>query len=294
MPREGRRRKPWRLVAAFGGAVLAVGAPVLAALAVRGEAGNPLNLALEGLASTSSGLVRDLRSVLPMGFAFAAGMASALNPCAFFLLPAYLSLSVHHGEPLPFRSRAVSVVVAALVVAVAFVVLFATVGLVVGVSASVVIGAFPIVALAVGLGLIVAASYRVADGAIHTRAGQVLAARLAPGQRSGLPRFFVFGLAFGAASLSCTLPVFLAVVGSAMTSGGILGSARDLTLYGLGMATVVGGLTLSLALVQSTSLASVRRLGRFVDPLGTVMLYAAGSYVIFYWLTLGGLLTARS
>lgn len=156
------------------------------------------------------------------------------------------------------------------------------------------IGAFPVVAVGVGLGLILAGAYRIAGGPIHTSAGQRLAARLAPGTGGGQGRYFLFGLAYGAASLSCTLPIFLAVVGSSLTSSGVLGSARDFVLFGLGMATVVAGLTLGMVVFQATALRRIRGLGRIVDPIGTLMLLAAGSYVIFYWLTLGGLLGSRS
>ncbi len=40
------------------------------------------------LAGWLSGLV----AVLPVGYAFGAGMVSAVNPCGFAMLPAYLSL----------------------------------------------------------------------------------------------------------------------------------------------------------------------------------------------------------
>lgn len=282
-----------RLIAAGVAAMLAVAVPIVLALAAGGEAGNPLNLALEGVSSTSSGFVREMRAVLPIGFAFAAGMASSLNPCGFFLLPAYLGLYVQEGAPQHVRERAVRGLTVAITLAVSFVVLFGIVGVAVGLTANVVIGLFPVIALGVGVALILAGAYRTAAGSFYSAAGQRLAARLAPGTGGGLRRYFLFGLAYGAASLSCTLPVFLAVVGSALTSGGILGSARDFALYGLGMASVVAGLTLALALFQGATFGPIRRLGRIVDPLGTVLLYAAGSYVLFYWLTLGGLLAAR-
>lgn len=273
--------------------MLAVAVPIVLALASGGEAGHPLNLALEGVSSTSSGFVREMRAVLPIGFAFAAGMASALNPCGFFLLPAYLGLYVQEGAPQHVRERAVRGLIVAITLAVSFVVLFGLAGVAVGLTANVVIGAFPVIALGVGVALILAGAYRTAAGSFYSSAGQRLAARLAPGTGGGLRRYFLFGLAYGAASLSCTLPVFLAVVGSALTSSGILGSARDFALYGLGMASVVAGLTLALVLFQGATFGRIRRFGRIVDPLGTVMLYAAGSYVLFYWLTLGGLLAGK-
>lgn len=129
---ENRERRLPRLLGALAAVIMAVAVPVAAAIAVAGEAGNPLNLALEGISSASSGLVREARAVLPIGFAFAAGMASALNPCAFFLLPAYVGLYVHEGAGQHLRQRAARGLVVAVTVAASFIILFAVVGLPLG------------------------------------------------------------------------------------------------------------------------------------------------------------------
>ena len=47
---------------------------------------------VESLSGGSSSVLGDLGLLAPMGFAFAAGMASAVNPCGFAMLPAYLGL----------------------------------------------------------------------------------------------------------------------------------------------------------------------------------------------------------
>jgi hypothetical protein len=36
--------------------------------------------------------------------------------------------------------------------------------------------------------------------------------------------------------------------------------------------------------------ARLRRIVRAVHTIGTVVLFAAGAYIVYYWLTLGGLL----
>jgi digeranylgeranylglycerophospholipid reductase len=59
--------------------------------------------------------------------------------------------------------------------------------------------------------------------------------------------FFLFGLAYGAASLGCTLPAFLAVVGSSIAAGGVVAGAVRFVGYGLGMASVLVALTVALA-----------------------------------------------
>ncbi len=39
-----------------------------------------------------------------------------------------------------------------------------------------------------------------------------------------------------------------------------------------------------------SSLTLVRNIGRYLEPAGVVLLLMSGAYVIYYWLTIGGLL----
>jgi cytochrome c biogenesis DsbD-like protein len=96
--------------------------------------------------------------------------------------------------------------------------------------------------------------------------------------------YFVYGLAYGAASLSCTLPIFLAVVGSAFTAGGYLGAITQFLLYALGMGAVVIGVTLGVAVFRDAVVIKARAAMRYVEPASAVLLLLAGAYIIYYWL----------
>jgi len=80
------------------------------------------------------------------------------------------------------------------------------------------------------------------------------------------------------------------VVGSALVLHGFLASLLEFLLYGLGMGVVIAALTLAVALFRGAALSRARRLARFVNPASAVLLLATGGYVVYYWLTLGGLL----
>jgi len=62
------------------------------------------------------------------------------------------------------------------------------------------------------------------------------------------------------------------------------------TLYGLGMGSAVSVLTVAVAFTASAVLVSARGLARYIEPLSVVLLLLAGGYIVYYWLTLGGLL----
>jgi len=119
------------------------------------------------------------------------------------------------------------------------------------------------------------------------RLGGRLGARAAQG---GIRGYVAYGFAYGACSLGCTLPVFLAVVASSLVSAGPAGAVVQFVLYALGMGFVLSVLTLVATLVKHAAFHGVRRLGAYVEPLGAVLLLVTGGYVVYYWLTLGGLL----
>ena len=59
---------------------------------------------------------------------------------------------------------------------------------------------------------------------------------------------------------------------------------------GVVLGLVIMALTVSIALFQSTLVGPLRHLMRWVEPLGAAFLLVAGAYIVYYWLTLGGLL----
>ncbi len=92
--------------------------------------------------------------------------------------------------------------------------------------------------------------------------------------------------------MSCTLPIFLAVVGSAFTSRDYVAAIVQFLLYAFGMGVVVIGVTLGVALFRDAVVARARQAMRYVQPASAALLLLAGAYIIYYWLTLGGLLAA--
>ena len=95
--------------------------------------------------------------------------------------------------------------------------------------------------------------------------------------------FFLFGLAIGLPSLSCTLPVFLVIMGSSLTAGSFAAGAGRFLSYGLGMASVLLVLTLALAFFKGGVISRLRSVTPYVQPISAALLVVAGAYIIFYW-----------
>lgn len=235
-----------------------------------------------------------LVSLLPIGYAFGAGMVSAVNPCGFAMLPAYLSLYLGARESgfaeRSVASRSLQALVVGLAVSAGFVLLFALVGAIISAGGQFLMAAMPWVGVFIGLGLFAMGLAMLLGRTIYASVFERAASRLGDPKATSLRGFFLFGVAYGAASLSCTLPVFLVVVGSAISSGGVQRGLTQFISYALGMSLVLVSLTLALALFKHGMVAWLQKAIPYVQRVAALLLLFAGAYIIFYWLGEGGLL----
>ena len=79
--------------------------------------------------------------------------------------------------------------------------------------------------------------------------------------------YFLFGISYGIASLSCTLPIFLSVIGTSFAASTILTSLSQFLLYGMGMGVVIMVLTLGVAFFKSAMLGTIRKMLPYVGPI---------------------------
>ncbi len=267
----------------------------VAAALLTGPGISPITGRMESASFAAAAVLRSVVQVVPVGYALGAGMIAAVNPCGFAMLPAYLGLYLGTGDGreespqlgVRFR-RALSV---SGTVSFSFVLLFGIAGVALSLATSAIARYLPWVGLTVGVLMVLVAGRMLAGSTLYTSVGERLADRLHAGTRQGgLRGYFIYGIAYGLASLSCTLPVFLAVVGSAVALNGPLAGALQFVLYALGMGLVISGLTLSVAFFKQTVLRYARKALPYVQPASTLLLLVAGAYIVYYWLTLGGLL----
>ncbi len=275
-------------------ALLALGATVVAAV-LTDPGAEGLTSSVDAASGAAGTALSRLATALPLGYAFGAGMVASMNPCGFALLPAYLGLyltaearsarqsRLHH--PL---ARAATI---SLMMTVGFVAIFGTTGLVLSLATTAVARFLPWLGLLIGVLLIVAGGRMLGGAMLYTRLGEQVAGRLGRDARQLSARgYLAYGLAYGAASLSCTLPIFLTLVGSALAVGGFVAAAFQFVLYAMGMGFVITLLTFSMMFFEYAVITRVRALGRYLHRLSAVLLLMAGAFVVYYWLTLGGLL----
>lgn len=242
---------------------------------------------MSALQELVTGWLTALAALLPFGFAFGAGVVAAVNPCGFAMLPAYLSLYLGGQEEAFEKRSALSRTARAVgiggTVSAGFLLLFGLAGVIVAAGGRAILGSMPWVGALIGVALIGMGLLMLAGRSFDTGLFERLATRVGDPTEMRARGFFLFGLAYGLASLSCTLPVFLAVMGGGLTAASFASGAGQFASYGLGMTAVLMTLTLALALFKGGLVRRMRGVVPYVPLVSAVLLVLAGGYIVFYW-----------
>jgi cytochrome c biogenesis protein CcdA len=229
--------------------------------------------------------VANVAGLLPVGFAFAAGMVASVNPCGFFMLPAYISYHLGTEEDSFYKQSALRRLLKGLllggVTTLGFLVVFAAVGGVISAGGQWLVRVFPYAGVAIGVVMIIVGLYLVIT---HRTLGIMAASRVTVSPQRNLRNVFMYGIVYAVGSLSCTLPIFLVVVGSSLSSQGLLGSLSQFIGYALGMGTILVAVTLGAALFQGTVARALRKALPYVHRTSALFMVGAGAYLIYYWI----------
>ena len=214
-------------------------------------------------------------------FAFTAGMLATLNPCGWAMLPSFVSYylgSRESGYELrPLAARALEGLYLGLLVTMGFLAVFGLAGSVISVGLRFFVKYIPLVGLLIGVLLVTFGCLRLA--------GRNLPFSLPGWQvdvRARSPKAVVlFGITYASASLTCTLPIFLAIVGASLTATDQVAGAAMFGAYALGMGTILTAVTVGAALLKGAVARWFRQWLPYVHRLGAVLLVAAGLYLIW-------------
>lgn len=211
-------------------------------------------------------------------YALSAGAATFFAPCAYPLLPGYLAyyLGLEDGPTTERPLRRAAMV--GLLVSLGFAIVYAVLGGLVAVAGSRLLANVATLELVVGL-LMIGLGVAMATGRLRG----IDAPIQLPERRRSWVAFLGFGVVYGVAAAACTAPIFLGVVGLAVSRGGPVLLA-SLGSYLLGMSLLMVGLTLATALGRD---ALVRALTPDLDRLPRVaglLLALAGVVQVYLFL----------
>jgi len=222
-----------------------------------------------------------VRDQVPYALAFGAGLVATVNPCGFALLPSFVSYYLGARRPGVESGGALGDALAAgLVLTAGFLAVFGSVGLAFAMGARAVVQIVPWAAIGIGIVLVALGVWLLAGRHIAVRLPVVT-------QRAGEQRsVFAFGVAYGLGSLSCTLPVFLVVVSSAISAGSALDTLGVVAAYALGMSTILMLICLGTAGFREVLVRALRPLMPYVTRVSGALLVLGGGYVVYYWTSL--------
>ncbi len=247
-------------------------------------------LALIAVQSRAEASTANVAALLPVGYAFGAGMVASVNPCGFLMLPSYLAYHLGTEETGFYEAaaarRALKALALAAVATGGFVAIFAAAGAVIAAGGQWLVNVFPYAGVAIG-----AAMSALGLWLLITRRtiGIVAASRVGISPQRNLRNVFLFGIAYATGSLSCTLPIFLVVVGTALAGQqGALHALSQFIGYALGMGTVLVAVTIGAALFRGAVARLLRTVVPYVHRTSALFLLGAGAYLLYYWLFYAG------
>lgn len=223
-----------------------------------------------------------------VAFALGVGASTFFSPCSVALLPAYAAFFAGTGgedEASPalreaawggLRFGGAAAVGAGLVfvVGAAAVYLLRTrLGLL---GSQGLLGTFTGLGLVVGLALVGLGLLMLADR------GPSLSLPVRAPRRRTASAMVAFGALFAVGSIGCTLPVFLGVLGAALSQGPVGGTAV-LGAYGLGLSGLLLVGSLGLAVAEDRVSRALREARRYTRVVSGVLLIVAGIYVVVYY-----------
>lgn len=213
-------------------------------------------------------------------YAFALGLAAAVNPCGFPLLPAYLGVFLG-SEPAPVGVRLLRALRASVAMTGGFVAVFAVVGIAVAAGLRLAVAWVPWFTAALGLALLIAGVFGVAGRELRLPA-------IALPFRSGRAMVAMggYGAAFAATSLGCAFPLFAAAVAPSATSGSPLDIAAAALSYALGMGLFVAACSILAALLGAEAVRVAGKYARRLPKAASALLLIVGIYLLAYGMRL--------
>lgn len=218
-------------------------------------------------------------------FAFSAGMLASVNPCGFAMLPTFITYYLTGGDDrdnVELYERLARAFWLGVWVTAGFLVVFVIAGIILTAGGRVLIETTPWIGIGVGLILILLG--------VRFLLGNGIALPIPIPQfdttTKGPRGMFLYGVAYAAISLSCTLPVFLSVFAGSLAVDEWVSGVALFFAYSFGMGTVITTLALATALFQGAITQYMRRLMPYVKGVSAVALIIAGLYLIYYQVVL--------
>lgn len=240
------------------------------------ELRNHLDSAISGRAERM-----DIEKTSIYALSLFAGIASFFSPCSFPMLPGYMAYYFGIGKKGTGYRKAIAGGGSA---ALGIMAVYMISGAALLYFASLVAPYIPAVGLVVGIVLIILGILLFTplqyDSLLRPFSALKKSFRIKKEHGFAL-KLFGYGIAYGGAAMGCTVPVFLAVIVSAMAAS-LLTGIIALIIYSLSAALLMIAVTLIMALGENKAIEFLKRNTERIKTGSALLLIAVGIYLIWY------------
>jgi cytochrome c-type biogenesis protein len=254
------------------------------------------------------------------GLAFVAGMVTFFSPCAYPLMPAYMSYYVTmdaKDEEEDVKKAMRRGAIQGTIPAMAMLLFFGLIGLAVGIFGYFIFGFLGYIGLAMGIMILIFGFAMLRDinipfhyvttpikdialklyhfikditgGIVSKETAEKAASRVTgrdvklDSEEQGVFGLFTYGLVYAAASSACVAPLFFLVITIGIAQGGIFGGFMVLLLYGLGMGVLMVTFTALIAGSRTKLIDFMKVHMKTIERISGTVMMIAGAMLIYFW-----------
>jgi len=253
------------------------------------------------------------------GLAFVAGMVTFFSPCAYPLMPAYMSYYVtmdSKDEEEDVRKAMKRGAIQGTIPAMAMLMFFGTIGLIVGIFGYIIFGFLGYIGLVMGIMILgfgfamlrdIDIPFHIITTPLKDIASKLyhLVKKLTGGivsketAEKGIARvtgkevkldsdqgafgLFTYGLVYAAASSACVAPLFILVLTVGIAQGGVFAGFMVVLLYGLGMGVLMVTFTALIAGSKMKLINFMKIHMKTIERVSGIVMMIAGLMLIYFW-----------
>ncbi|GAB3396265.1 hypothetical protein GCM10027568_30040 [Humibacter soli] len=216
-----------------------------------------------------------------IAYAFTIGLTGLINPCGLPLLPAYLTFYLDgYGDCVgrQWPSRLLAALRSGGCLTLGFVTVFGFAGVVEASLETALADFVPCLMVLVGAAIVVFGALSMLDRApaLHLPGLPFRSGR-------GVIAMIGFGAAYAVGSLSCSLPIFVAAVGSSFSAASPVQSIAVFVAYALGMGLFATAASVIAAFAGPAVLRALHPAARVLPRIAAGICLLVGLYLMAYW-----------
>lgn len=219
-----------------------------------------------------------------IALALGAGAASAFSPCGVAMLPATIGLLLGgRGATGGLGERVWRGLVAGILLALGFSLVVAVAAVLVSLVAHALFRVLPFLMVVLAFALMAMGVLMYLDRLAIGLSTDAVATRVRSIGVGFAGTLVAAGAAYGLAALSCTLPLFIALLAE-VASTGLAGTAAVVLAFAIGVGLVLTTISVATALWRGVMERAIRAILPFIAKASGAIVVAAGIWIAYYWL----------